>query len=251
MKQVSILFLLVAISFKVCGQSDIPLIQEASNQYAEENYDEALATYDELLGQGYSSSELFYNLGNGYFKLGDIPSAILYYERAIRTNPEDADIKFNLIIANQQIVDKLDKVPESFVARAIKSYRSLMSADGWSKIAVFFFIITLVMLGTYLMIDITTIKRLSLLVSLVFLALFLQSYLMAELNYIDMQENNYGITFEPTINVKSEPKETSTELFVIHEGLKVQILDNSLGWYKIKLVNGSIGWLQESSIKVI
>ncbi len=242
---------MLVISSQLSAQTESPLVQSAKQQYDEGLYAEALLSYKELLGQGYTSAQLYYNLGNVHFKLNNVASSIWYFEKAVKLSPHDADINFNLIIANQRIVDKIDKVPESFLSTTFRSYRNMMSTDHWAKMAIVLFILSLAAVLLYLMGSQAALRRIALLVGFALFVVFVQSFVMAQQNYNAMVSEDFAITFESTINVMSEPKEESTLLFVIHEGLKVQIIENSGGWYKIKLVNGKIGWLNESTLQII
>ena len=110
MKQLVIVVFISLLSAHLWAQDELPLVKSAREQYAEGKYEETLSSYEQLLGQGYVSAELYYNLGNVHFKLNNVASSILFYEKARKLSPDDSDINFNLVIANQRIVDKLDKV---------------------------------------------------------------------------------------------------------------------------------------------
>ena len=135
--------LVVILSFVLSGicafgqvSAQESLIAQANQSYAESNFETAVQLYDSVLTLGYESAGLYFNLGNAYFKLKDIPSAILYYEKAKKLDPNDEDIRFNLELANSRIIDKMEPLPEFFLRSWLRAVRDMLSSDQWAKIGV-------------------------------------------------------------------------------------------------------------------
>lgn len=233
------------------AQSPAQQLEAANKLYGEAHYEEALKTYLSLIDLGYSSDALFFNTGNTYFKLKDIPSAILYYEKALKLNPSDDDIRHNLQVTNSMITDKIDVMPELFFRQWWRAFYNLMPADSWAWASVIVFLFTLVAAYFYFTSSRTDIRRLSFFAGILLIILTIGTFGLASQKYYYTRQTNEAIIFASTITVKSSPSESSVDLFVLHEGTKVALLDQTAGWRKIRIANGSIGWLPEDSFKGI
>lgn len=227
------------------------LFTRANQEYANEMYTNAIDDYQLILQTGYESAELYFNLGNAFFKTNDIPSAILYYEKAKKLNPNDEDIMFNLSVANTQIVDKIEPVPELFLKLWWRSIYNIFNADTWAIISVAGFIMFFVLLAFYLLSKYIVIRKAAFYSGLIVLFLTLFTFIIAFQKYNILKYQKEAIVFTPTITVKSSPNQNSVDLFVIHEGAKVKILERVGNWSEIKIANGSVGWLPAEVLKDI
>ncbi len=252
MKGILLTILLLTSSFLLFSQNqEVEDIILANKEYNEGHYEVAIGLYNDIINKGYTSSELLYNLGNSYFKTDAIPESILYYEKAMKLDPKNNDIHFNLNIANSRKIDKIKEVPDLFYIKWWKSFNRLFSPNNWAIITVIFFIVVFIF-GTFFIISRNyRIRKTSFWISISAIIFFLLSLLISVQSYNEFVKDNYAIIFDPTITIKSSPTESSVDLFVIHEGTKVEILDNIEGWYEIRIANGSEGWLPESSVKKI
>ncbi len=249
-KTVAIIFLIMLTGF--AGANDnLMLIEEANKNYCEDNFEKAIELYQKAIDNGVESSELYYNLGNAYFKINSIPSAILYYEKAEKINPNDDDILFNLQIANNRIVDKIEQVPEIFYVRWWRNILYTFTVDEWGYLSLVSFAIVVIMLLIFFLTNIYWAKKISFWLGLVFIFIAGTSYLMANQKYNSFIKDHQAIVFTPTLTVKSSPSDSGIDLFVIHEGSKVQITDHVGEWYEIELANGSVGWIKENDIQKI
>ena len=246
-----LLFLALFFSNNVTANLQVQNFQKANAYYNEAVYDSALMIYTDILSQGYSSHELYYNLGNTYFKLKDIPSAILYYEKALKINSSDEDTQHNLQIANNMIVDKIEVLPELFFRVWWNTFYTLLSADAWAYISVVILLFTLLSAYIYFTSFNIKLRKLAFFSGIILLFLTVISFGLASQKYYYTQQTNEAIVFVPTITIKSSPAQSSIDLFVLHEGTKLRILDNANGWTKIKIANGSIGWIPQDVIKGI
>jgi tetratricopeptide (TPR) repeat protein len=245
MKKLLLIYILLRVAPILVGASGQESIWQSANQsYSAGNYAEAANQYELIINSGYESSELYFNLGNAYFKQDQIPSAILYYEKARKLDPNDENIKFNLELANSRIVDKMEPLPEFFLRSWWKGARDIFSSNRWAGTGIFFFIITLVSFVIFIISIQILHRKVSFWAGLVFLSLMLISFLFSYSSYHDYSKQKSGIIFSPTVTVKSSPNEGSVDLFVIHEGTKVLVTDRVENWSEVKLANGNVGWVR-------
>ncbi len=226
-------------------------IEAANNFYNQASYDTAVQLYQQVIDAGYASDRLYYNLGNAFYKLRDIPSAILYYEKASKLNPNDEDIAQNLEIANSQIIDKIEPLPQLFLKNWWRTFYTMFNANAWAWISVVLLASLLVLLFIFLTTRRQFLKKISFFLGLLMLLLTLGAFGLASQKYYYTQQINEAIIFTPTITVKSSPGASSVDLFVLHAGTKVRLLDKTVGWNKIRIANGSVGWLPDESMKGI
>jgi tetratricopeptide (TPR) repeat protein len=231
------------------GKTD-SLFKKANDYYAKAQYSEALAGYQQIIASGQHSAAVYFNLGNASYKTGDLPSALLYYEKAHQLAPNDEDINANIRFANSKTRDQIEEVPEFFMNRWWTSVYLSYPANTIAVISLIFSFLGSVFLIIYFFAHRRTIKKSSFFISLICfgLGLFCTFLLSRQMRYFDQQ---YGIVFNSPVYVKSEPAEASRSLVLIHEGLKVEILDVGQHWVKIRLANGSEGWIKTVDLKEI
>lgn len=248
-----IIFITLLLSSSLLSMAQTPkqLLEKGNTFYSEAVYDSALISYHAVLDKGYVSDALYYNLGNTYFKLKDIPSAILFYEKSLKINPSDEDVKNNLQIANSMIVDKIEIIPQLFFRVWWTAFYTMLPANSWAWISVFIFLMTLVAIYLYLTSFNTVVRKTAFFSGIVLIFLTIMSFGLASQKYYYTQQTNEAIVFTPTITIKSSPAQSSVDLFVLHEGTKVALLDKTNGWTKIRIANGSVGWLPENVLKGI
>lgn len=227
------------------------LLEEANKMYSEDKFDQAIDLYHKVIENGMESAGVYFNLGNAYYKINDMPSAILYYEKARKLKPNDDDILHNLKIANSRIVDKIETVPDIFYKRWWKNLLYSFSVDEWAVISIVSFVLLFLMLLFFLLTNRYWVKKISFWLGIVFIVVSIATWTLANQKYKTFTDDHQAIVFTPTITVKSSPSETGIDLFVIHEGSKVQITDHLGEWYEVKIANGSVGWLKEEDIRKI
>ena len=250
-KHFFILVLLFVTTFSFGNPGLESLLNKGNQQYDEGLYLEAIESYLEVLEADVESDQLYYNLGNAYFKTNDLASAILYYEKAKRINPNDEDIAYNLGVANSRIVDKIENVPQIIFKRWWNQFYNMFSANSWSKVAIGLFIFTLILIAIYLLAHTRFIKKLFFVLGLIFLFISISSFFVSYQKYYYTKNHKEAILFASTLTVKSSPNRNSVDLFVIHEGTKVYVLDQVGEWVEIRIANGSVGWLPQSELKYI
>jgi tetratricopeptide (TPR) repeat protein len=227
------------------------IIAKANKAYTDGLFTNAVDLYKQVLSSGNESWELYYNLGNSYFKMNDFASAILYYEKAKKLNPGNEDVNFNLRVTNNKIADKIEPLPELFYKRWYRNLVELFPVDQWARITILTFILSLFFALFYVMSQSVYLRKMGFWAGILFFILSLFTVYLSVQNYSTLQNNTEAIIFAPTVTIKSSPDEKSIDLFVLHEGTKVNILDNIGNWYEIRIANGSVGWLPVSSLEKI
>jgi len=239
----------ILISISLLGQQD--LITQGDSAYNREMYTEAISNYEAVLDQGFESAQLYYNLGNAYFNINMLPAAILNYERAKVLAPADADIDFNLNIANSMIPDKIEPVPEIFYIRWWKSLRNSFNLYTWTIASISIFVLLVLCAGIFFLSRNILMRKFAFWSGIFFILFSIAGFSMTYTRYDIQSKHLEAIVFDPTITVKSSPNQLGKDLFVIHEGTKVFILEEINEWCNIKITNGSAGWLPAASIKRI
>jgi len=219
--------------------------------YSASNYQEALEEWMDIYNTGYRSATLNYNIGNAYFKLNNIPGAILFYERALLLKPADNNINYNLQIARSLIVDKFEEIPELFLVRWFDFFSLLLSTNLWAIVSLVSFATFLILLSLYIYSTKYRHKVIGFWAALIFLTVSVLSLTFTLRNKSLVYENREAIIFFPSVNGKSSPDTSGTDLFVLHEGSKVAIEDMVGEWYEIKLSDGNSGWIPASSLTII
>ena len=245
---ITILILLPVLTFAINPQI---IVAKANKAYTEGFYDNAVELYKSVIAEGYESVELYYNLGNACYKQNDFASAILYYEKAHKLDPGNEDINFNLRLANTKITDKIEPIPELFYKRWYRTLIESYSVDKWSRIGLVFLCVGLVAGLFYLISRRLLIRKAGFWLGICFVLASLFTFLFAWQDYNNIMHRKEAIIFSPTVTIKSSPDENSVDLFVLHEGAKVELIDNIGTWYEIRIVNGSVGWLNASAIEKI
>ena len=240
-----LIMLLAAFSWPLAAQQqETQWFDEANEAYNAGRYDTALMLYEKILDADVESATLYYNMGNASYKRSDFPMAIYYYEKALKLDPGNDDIKTNLAIANLAIVDKIEPVPQSFIERWWRSMRAMFSSDRWAWWSVAAFALLLVCAFMFFRSRRIGLRKLGFFMGIIFLIAFSLSVVFAAQLRHAVTTQDQAIIMSPTVTVKSSPAEASVDLFVLHEGTKVTILESSNGWNKVRIANGSIGWLE-------
>lgn len=224
---------------------------EGDSAYVNNDFASAIQIYESLLQQG-EAPEIYYNLGNSYYKMDDIARAILNYERALLLSPGNADIRANLEIARSKAIDKVTPIPEIFFVAWIKSLVNSQSSDAWAKTGIVSFLLFLVSLAVFFFTQHIKWKKVGFGAAALFLVVTVLANVFASQQKSFLTERNDAIILSPSVTVRSTPSESGTSLFILHEGRKVEIKDNSMReWKEIRLEDGKVGWVPASSVEVI
>ncbi|MBR1548658.1 MAG: tetratricopeptide repeat protein [Prevotella sp.] len=224
---------------------------QADSAYAQEHEQKAAQLYEELLTTGVSA-DVYYNLGNAYYRQDNITRAVLNYERALLLSPGDADIRFNLQMARSKTVDKITPESEMFFVTWYHSLVNMMSVDGWARLALISLAVAIILSLAYLFASMLWLRKLGFFGGVLAVMLFLAANLFAWQQKRALVSRKGAIIMSSAVNVKSTPAKNGTDLFILHEGTRVTITDSSMqGWREIRVADGKSGWLETSQIEVI
>lgn len=225
--------------------------QQGDSAYLNKDYTLAIQIYENILKEG-EAAEIYYNLGNSYYKSNLIGKAILNYERALLLQPGNGDIRANLEIAQAKTIDKITIIPEIFFISWAKTLINCISIDAWAKWGIVTFILFLAAISLYLFSNKLNIRKIGFALSVTFILISVFSNIFASIQKDRFTQRNHAIIVSPSVIVRSTPNENGVSLFVIHEGLKVEIKDNSMNsWKEIRLTDGKVGWIPINSIEII
>lgn len=242
---------ILLVAFHAAAQSPDLLAAQAAKAYNTKQYDEAIALYNKIVAGGYESGGLYYNLGNAYFRNNELPLAILYFEKALKLEPNNEDIKHNIEVANSKLIDKVEKVPELFYKRWWKQLIYLMDIDTFAVVNIILLTLALLLFAIYIVFTNILIRKVSFWTGFTMLLFFGLGVIAASQRNHFLTEQHEAIVFTPTVNIKSSPDENSKDIFVLHEGTKVSLMDVVADWQEIRISNGSIGWIKLAGLRKI
>lgn len=225
--------------------------ENADAEYKRGNYQQAIKDYTELLKQGVNA-DLYYNLGNAYYRTDNVTLAILAYERALMLSPGDDDIRFNLQFATSKTIDKITPESEMFFVTWYHSLVNFTSVDNWAVMAIASIVLVLLLVLMFLFGPNVLLRKIGFYGGCLFFALFVFCNFFAYQQKYNLQNRTAAIVIAPSVTVKKTPANGSSDVFVIHEGTKVDITDKGLkDWRGIRLADGREGWLQTRQIEEI
>ena len=244
-------FLSVISSGMASKNEPLLIYHDANIAYQKLNYDSAIVLYEKLVIANTISTEVYYNLGNAYFKKGDFAKAILNYERAKKLDADDDDANFNLKIASLKVVDKIENVPEIFYKRWINQISVIVGPDTWSTILITMIWLLFVAAALYIFGQTVSAKKISFVLIVSIFSLSCITGLMASRSHAIASIDEHAIIMASSVYVKSSPDLKGNDLFILHEGTKIDVLDELNAWKKIRIANGSIGWIRREDIEII
>lgn len=250
-KMKKILFFLLIQCLALTAYAQDAAIKEAEAAYTKEDYGKAIELYEGILKSNGDSPEIFYNLGNSYYKAGKIASAILNYERALALDPGDSDVRFNLQMARQKTVDKIEPVDGFFLSRWFDSIQNMGAADSWAKTGIVCFILFIGCLILFFFSKQIRLKKVGFYLGVLLLLCVIISNIFARNQKNELVNRTHAIVFAPTVTVKSSPDASGTDLFILHEGTKVSVKSTLGEWSEIALEDGNVGWMPTKDIETI
>ncbi len=220
--------------------------------YADGDWETAKESWASIEAAGYESPELFYNIGNAFFKSSDYAHAILYYERTLKLDPSYSDARFNLEFANEFIQDKIESVPEFFLKTWVRKVDYLLSSDAWTLLFFVFLALAAAGLLLFLLSAVTGRRRLGFFGFLAAVLLAAVCIAFAASQKTAYNRADSAIVTAPVTSIKSSPgAESAKDLFILHEGTKVRLMDSVGEWFNIELSDGRQGWIKSSDFEVI
>ena len=240
-----LLFIMSDLSFAVNVDEQM---QQAGEYYRSGQFESAINIYEEIRSEGYEGTSLYFNVANSYYRIGKLGEAILNYERALKLSPNDEDVKHNLAFANLSTIDRIQPLPTFFLFQWWESILATLTVNEWTYLAYFIFVLLIVLVVVYFFAKTIFQQKLILFSGLGMLTAFLlvTSLLIVKVN----KEENVieGVIIEQSLTVKTSPDMKSTDAFVIHEGLKVNLEDKLDNWIKVRLADGKVGWIENNAV---
>ena len=251
----NIILLLAVFLFATSGAALAATTQEvkiqADSAFAAREYKQARDLYLRLAGQGQSLS-VYYNLACTYYRLEDYPNSVLWFERAAKLDPSDEDVKHNLAMARGKTIDRITPAHEMFFVSAWHSLTRSMSVTAWAHTAIWLFVITLLMAGIYLWGQNIVLRKIGFFSAIICILLCIMSNICAYSQRYYNLHHSAGILMQPAVTVKSTPEKNGNDLFVIHQGTRVEIKDDSMkDWVEISIADGKSGWIQRNTFQEI
>lgn len=227
------------------------LIDTANIRYSEGKFNDAISAYQKVIKAGYVSPEVFYNLGNCYYRTGDFPAAILNFERARQLSPNDEDIKFNLHMAYMKVAAKNETKPDLTVSQWMRDLRMLAGSNTWAVWSVIGFISLLAAILFFLFTSNMLIKKTMLGVGIFSILFTVISVVFSWQRKHDVLDFNTAVISAPTVTVKSSPDANGNDVFIVYEGAMVTLRDSIPGWKNVALQNGEVGWVPDDAVIMI
>ncbi len=243
-------FLIILVFCTTVGFAQNEAVFEKANKaYADGNYEEAIASYENILNEGEASVSLYYNLANAHYKLNHIAPSIYYYEKALQLEPNDSDVKNNIQFARNMAMDDIQSVERTGISKTFDDLIATFSYNTWGSIAIGFMLIFVILFLFYYYGRSTLVKRIFFIGSIVSVVLCIASVIFAFSQENIQLNNNYAIVFAEEAGVRSEPNLRGEPSFLLHEGTKTKLLENYQEWYKIEIADGKQGWILKENLK--
>jgi len=227
------------------------LLQKAEKAYDSKKYKEAIESYEKLIKDGYKSYQLYFNLGNSYYRNGDLGKAIYYYELARKVEPNDEDIRINLGIASAKTIDKIDSKENFFISAVKTNLLSSFTTTTWAWLTIICLTLACILFFLFVNSTILIVKRVSFLLSCILLISFVVTYFLGYSAVKARYENKFAIILAKEIRIMNEPTALAKTKFVLHEGTKIRVVENNGDWVLIKLDNGNEGWVKIIDVGII
>ena len=223
----------------------------ANEAYNNGEYARAVELYESILSEQMHSAELYYNLGNAYYKQEMLGKAIVNYNRALRLAPSDEDIIHNLEYATQATKDNIEEIPTFFLITWVRHVRNLMGCNAWTIISLLTFALALITMLVFLLAERMSLRKSSFYCMCVAAIIFLVSTTFAYQTHQALTNSNEAVIMSSAVPVKSSPDRAATDLFVVHEGTKLSLGERIDGWVEIRIADGRKGWVETSRIEII
>jgi tetratricopeptide (TPR) repeat protein len=245
-----VLITFFSLSFLTSAQNTI-LFEEGNALYNNGNYAAAIEKYLKIVDNGVHSAALYYNLGNAYYKSNQIAPSIYYYEKALQLDPNDADVQNNLLFAQNMTIDAMETLPQTGIAKLFENTINRLSYNHWATLSVIFMMFFATGFLVYYFSVYQNKKRLFFIMSLSFLLITVLSVVFAYHQYNVKKKEHPAIIFAKETSIKGEPNYRGEEVFLLHEGAKVNVEDTLGEWKKIAIPDGKIGWMLSEDLKEV
>lgn len=244
--KISVFVLIALFPILVWSQASF---DKANELYKQDKFEEAAQLYEEILEGGQHSAEVYFNLGNAYYKLNKVAPAIYNYERALLLEPNNKDVQTNLKFAQNMTIDEIKEAPKVGFRNWLSGFTSVYHYDVWAKIAVGFSVMCLLGFAGFYFIHRISLKRIFFALMVVFLLSSVMSIMLSVFEKNRAESYNPAIIFSENVNLKSEPRSISDNVITLHEGTKVYIQESVDDWFRVELPDGTQGWLEKETIR--
>lgn len=233
------------------AQDNEDLFGEANTAYNQGNYSEAISNYQQILEGGYESAALYYNLGNAHYRENNVAPSIYFYEKALQLNPNDEDIRNNLAFAREMLIDDIQETPATGFSALYSEFTAYLDYNSWAWVAVTFSVLFAIFFFVYYFSSGSWLKRIFFTLSIIAFIVFVASFVFAYQQKQYVEDSLFGIVFAEEVEVRSEPNSRSDEIFQLHEGTKIQVLETYQDWIKFELANGIQGWMDKANVRLL
>lgn len=246
MKNLFYIFFFSVTSLFAQGQA---LFDQATKAYSEGNYEAAIENYEQILDGGQSSVAVYYNLANAHYKLDHVAPSIYYYEKALQLRPNDEDVKNNLAFAQKMTIDAIVPLPKTGISKWMDRWAPRLNFDAWAWTTVVFSVLFALFILGYYFAGSPRKKRLFFIPAIGCLLLGIASFVFANFRQTAQETTHFAIVFAQVAEVKSAPNLRSNLVFSLHEGTKVEVMENFGDWLQIELPNRKQGWIKKEMLK--
>ena len=251
MKKILNILLIFSFAIRSFASESKILLDSANTAYSKGNFQKASEYYEKILALNFISPEVYFNLANSYYKQDNIGKAILNYERAKKLTPQDEDIAYNLKLANQHTLDKIESAPKLFLDEWWDNLKSAHSEKTWGIRSIACFAFFLFFLGIFLISKKIINKQFGFWLGIVFFACTAISFSVARSRYHDITSHDSAVILSSSAEIKNAPAESGTKLFILHEGAKVSAHEINGDWVRVELTSEKVGWVKKSQIEFI
>ena len=251
MKKILLLIYLISSGFLFSQSENEEYFNLGIELYNNGNYNEAIIKFKEIIEKGEHSENLYFNLGNAYYKVNDIPNSIFYYEKALKLNPKNKDVLNNLAFSKNMLIDNIENLPQNQVSEFLNSISETLNVNQWLTLGITFLYLFLITFILYFFSTKSVLKKNYFIAFSILFFLFFSSIFVG-LNKFEKQKYDIeAIIFDNKIDFRTEPNYRSEILFNLHEGTKVVIKEELNDWALVEIADGNKGWIELQSIKKI
>jgi DNA uptake lipoprotein len=248
---ITLVLFLSATCLQAAGRHMDEMWDTANTLYVNGDYSSAIMAYEEIANEGYAGSKLYYNLGNAYFKDNKLGKAILNYNKAQRLAPYDKDIEYNLAVANSYIKDRIEPVPDLFINGAVRKLRMSLSSNVWAVISLVLLAAIAACVLVYMLSVRKGRRKAGFFTAIALAVLFAVTVSFSAIERKELVDSSQAVVVVSAISVKSSPDDAGKDLFIIHEGTKVDVTASFGAWTEVMIANGNKGWLRDSAMEYI
>ncbi|KGO85697.1 BatE protein [Flavobacterium rivuli WB 3.3-2 = DSM 21788] len=247
MKKLLYIVLLLVTTQAAFAQS----FDKGNELYRKGDYAGAAQQYEGVLKQKQESSELYFNLGNAYYKLDNVAPAIFNYEKALQLNPGNKDTEVNLSHAQKLVIDDIKQAPKVGLSKMLYGITGTYHYNTWAWVAVSFSGFFILLFLGYYLVGTTLLKRIFF--TGMCLAVLCSLFSILAAAFVRSQEagQNPAIVYAEVVSIKSEPSASAKDAFILHEGTKVNIKETVGNWSKVVLADDSVGWVEKDAIRAL